>query len=305
MVSLADWRQHDDFYPFAPGTKPKGLLWCPEHMNVEFLLPGHIYMFKTGDDWRARQFWSEVIAYELSKVCGVYVPPAFVATGPDGATTGCIHELFHGYRDQAGEARLIHGADLLRRITPNFDDKTGRPHTYTANVRICRAYGVAYVIENWAALFAFDALIGNTDRHPENWGLLRQLEDDTSRLVFAPLYDNGTSLGYSVREEHLERELAQDRIERFINRGTHHAQFAADDVRGARHVDLCRQFSAEYPAARDVMARVTNFDPKEVADILGWCTTFEVEPRFTRQRAAYVAQLIESRRQAIIAALEG
>jgi len=262
-------------------------------------------MFKSGDDWRARQFWSEVIAYELSKLCGVYVPPAFVAVGPDNQTTGCLLELFFGYQDEPSEARLVHGSDLLSRVTPNYDDKTGRPHTFTGNVRICRGSGVKDTMKNWASLIAFDALIGNTDRHPENWGLLRHLDGGASKLVFAPLYDNGTSLGYNVREEDLGKESTPERLTRFINRGTHHVQIATADKRGAGHIALCKAFADEYDGAREVMLRVVDFDPSGVAEILNWCGGFDVEPRFTPERAAYVGQLLESRRRAIIAVLEG
>jgi hypothetical protein len=40
----------------------------------------------------------------------------------------------------------------------------------------------------------FDALIGNTDRHHENWGLI-----NNERL--SPLYDNGISLGWRIEEK--------------------------------------------------------------------------------------------------------
>lgn len=40
-------------------------------------------------------------------------------------------------------------------------------------------------------MFVIDALIGNTDRHLDNWGLLEQ---PTGEFTFAPVYDCGSSL---------------------------------------------------------------------------------------------------------------
>jgi hypothetical protein len=151
----------------------------------------------------------------------------------------------------------------------------------------------------------FDSLIGNTDRHPENWGLLRYLENGNSRMAMAPLYDNGTSLGYNVQEAALAREATPERIERYVSRGTHHVQFDANDTRGGGHIALCKQFAEDFPEAKPTMRSILDFDPMAVEDILGWCSSFDVTPAFSKARADYVGRLLESRRQAILAILEG
>ena len=52
----------------------------------------------------------------------------------------------------------------------------------------------------WARIFAFDALVGNTDRHQENWGLLWSNTGGIPRVRFSPAFDNGTSLGHEITE---------------------------------------------------------------------------------------------------------
>jgi hypothetical protein len=48
----------------------------------------------------------------------------------------------------------------------------------------------------------FDALIGNVDRHHENWGILRkQLKDGTQRGRLAPTFDHASSLGRELMDE--------------------------------------------------------------------------------------------------------
>jgi hypothetical protein len=48
--------------------------------------------------------------------------------------------------------------------------------------------------ESFAGYLTFDALISNTDRHHENWAVIRTIR----RL--APTYDHGASLGFNVPE---------------------------------------------------------------------------------------------------------
>jgi hypothetical protein len=48
----------------------------------------------------------------------------------------------------------------------------------------------------------FDVLIGNTDRHHENWGIMVLRDQGRPRLHLAPSFDHASSLG---------RELADDR----------------------------------------------------------------------------------------------
>lgn len=304
VIDLADWGVDDDHYPYAPGTKPKGLLRSPKDEDRAFLRADHLYMFKYGDDWRRGQFWSEVIAYELSKLCGIEVPPSFVAMGREGEGAGCLQELFLGGEGPRKEARLIHGADLLQRVTPNFDQKRGRPHLLKTNVRICRGFNVENAIESWACVVAFDALIGNTDRHPENWGLLRTFLDGRERYELTPVYDNGTSLGYEVREENLAHRSGERQVQKYVSKGTHHIQANRDDKVGIHHIDMCRILADENPNIRKLMIEVVDIDLAKVDEILSWCCDFDVDPAFTAERAKFVRLLISERRGRILSALE-
>ena len=304
IIDLRDWPQDDEHYPFAAGTKPKGLVRSPKDETREFLRPDHRYMFKYGDDWRRGQFWSEVIAYELSKLCDVEVPASFVALGGDGEGAGCIQELFVGGDDARKGARLVHGADLIQRGPGSFDQKVGRPHLLSTNVRICRSYKVEGVLEGWAKIIAFDALIGNTDRHPENWGLLRTFSDEEERFELAPIYDNGTSLGYEVPEHKLIDRSSPEAITRYVNKGTHHIQEHRDDRKGLPHSALCRIIRDMDSGVRDTIVRIASIDLSEVDNILDWCCDFEVDPAFTSERARFVRGLIEERRNQILASVE-
>jgi hypothetical protein len=52
-----------------------------------------------------------------------------------------------------------------------------------------------------------DALIGNTDRHHENWGLVVELENDQAIIRLAPTFDHASSLGCHETDAKKERHL--------------------------------------------------------------------------------------------------
>ena len=57
--------------------------------------------------------------------------------------------------------------------------------------------------EKFWDMFIIDSLIGNTDRHNENWGFL--LNKTTGKAEFAPIYDCGSCLNPMLEDEELEK----------------------------------------------------------------------------------------------------
>lgn len=53
--------------------------------------------------------------------------------------------------------------------------------------------------ELFVCYLVLDALVGNTDRHPENWGVIDA--GDSSRRVLAPSFDHASSLGFQLSDD--------------------------------------------------------------------------------------------------------
>ena len=149
------------------------------------------------------------------------------------------------------------------------------------------------------------ALIGNTDRHPDNWGfLVRQRLGQKSVCAFAPAFDNGTSLGYEHPEAALAALRVPDRLLSYIRHGTHHCGWDTAEDGPASHMDLCARLIEAYPEARAAVQSVLDFEDEQADRICEECTRFNVSIPFTLERAAFVAALIKSRK-AQLAALAG
>ena len=155
--------------------------------------PRPFLLFKVAHDW------SEVIAYKIAAAVGLNVPPCFVAVDSRTGEVGALVEFFYGYPDERQPARFVHVADLLQRF--RVGSRTDRPHFVRLNLSLCRVLRLANAVGWWARVLSFDALIGNSDRHPENWGLLNRTRKEArdASWALAPAFDNGTSLGYESR----------------------------------------------------------------------------------------------------------
>lgn len=80
-------------------------------------------------------------------------------------------------------------------------------------------YAPEDLLQTFAEMVIFDALIGNMDRHHENWGIVetlkykQQLLFDKKQLVnqrhFVPLYDHGSSLLFELGEDRIQYYLDQ------------------------------------------------------------------------------------------------
>ena len=65
--------------------------------------------------------------------------------------------------------------------------------------------------KEFVEMVAFDALIGNSDRHHSNWALLVAFQSlNKLRVSFSPLYDNGSSLCCYIKEKDIDSFLGKD-----------------------------------------------------------------------------------------------
>lgn len=305
-IDVSRWPSDEDYPVFPIGSKPKRLLICPASQSDPFLIPGHKYLFKVASGWQKYQIWSEIISYEIAKYIGISVPPCFCAIDSNSMDFGVLVEFFYGYPRENKSERLIHASDLLQRVGANkYDQKTGRPHYFRQNVAISRAFvGSEKSFEWWGTTFAFDALIGNTDRHPENWGFVINGAGDQRQTSFAPIFDNGTSLGYERTEASLS-SLVGDNLTRYVLRGTHHCAWDASDRKGGLHFELCAKLAALDRHAGAAVKNVIQLNMAYVSDVLEWCCRFDSPTPFTANRAEFVLRLVDARRDQLVHAIGG
>ena len=98
-----------------------------------------------------------------------------------------------------------------------------------------------------ASYTVLDALIGNTDRHHENWGLLRRSEGGGLKGFVAPSFDHATSLGRELLDERRNRFLKENRVGGYAEKGRGAIYWSEEERRGPSPLELVRRAVRTYP----------------------------------------------------------
>ena len=89
-------------------------------------------------------------------------------------------------------------------LSTNLDKKIGTELNEIMEViEESKMINTRETIEKFWDMFVIDALIGNTDRHNENWGFLLDLE--SGKVKFAPIYDCGSCLNPMLEDNEIEK----------------------------------------------------------------------------------------------------
>ncbi|WP_164547584.1 MULTISPECIES: HipA domain-containing protein [unclassified Bosea (in: a-proteobacteria)] len=299
-ILIGAWSRDDDFAIHPVGSKPKRTVICPEAETRPFLIPSHTYLFKIATGWKAQQLWAEVIAYQIGCLVGLTVPPAFLAYDERTGELGVLIEFFYGFPGEAEPARFFHGIDFIRRFREASNGD--RPHDLRTNISICRAYRVPNHLEWWARTLAFDALIGNTDRHTENWGfLIRSRPGRGHHYELAPVYDNGTSLGFQQAD--LKKLLEPGAMAGFIAKGLHHCGWDRNTDAPTPHMDLCEKLAVASAIAGAAMRNVIRFGEDDLRSLVSRNVCAEIDVPFCTERAELVTAIVLARRARLSAVL--
>jgi len=221
----------------------------------------------TGEDW------AEKIAAEIASILDISAPGVELAAF-DGRR-GSISRSFVLQREGWD---LIHGNELLAADVSGYQrDLVFRQsqHTLDSILTVLRRIfpdpkQSRAQIERLAGYLTLDALVGNTDRPHENWGVLRRTRVDGSlEDTLAPSFDHASSLGREMLPDERERHLREGRVETYARRGRGGIYVTTADRRGANPLELVRQAAPTMPEAfQPWLARVRALPSASVQRII-------------------------------------
>ena len=305
-VDVSSWRRDEEFAEYPEGARDKTLLYCPSPPPYDFLRKNHRYLFKRSSPKYAEQFWVEIIAYIIGNKMGIPVPSAFVAYDIEKNQSGALIEWFLERVTLLGDEIYTPGGDYCQQYIPNFDRKKGKQHNFETISLIFNELGMSWK-SYWAKTLLFDTLIGNTDRHQDNWGtIVTPLQGSfLKKIRIAPVFDNGTSMGHEIPSENFKKFEDNSYLDRYILRGRHHLKWNLNDDKGMHHIDTIKKYTEICPETRQIMIeslqKVTFQDFKEIAFNL---TAFIIPVRLTAERANFMLRLLQSRYQHLLHELE-
>jgi len=238
IVNITDWRGEEESRIFPVGTREKKLIFCPANISHAFLEEGHRYLFKLSVKKCPEQFWIEIFAHRLGSQMGIQVPPAYVAYDHKNGECGALMRWFLEETISPGAQAPIQekyeaGGDLLQGYIANFDHEKGLQHNFETIEKIFKEkYNQLDWIQYWAKTLTFDSLIGNTDRHQSNWGIIIGVNGN-ARIT--PVFDNGTSMGYEIKSDRFYIYEDSSRLRSYVLRGKHHMKWKLEDTSRSQH----------------------------------------------------------------------
>lgn len=188
------------------------------------------------------QHWAEKIAERIARL--LWIPHAKVELAQFESQHGSVTESF------ARDGReLYHGNQLLEQLVQNYDPEKRFNQSEHTVKNIFSAMDEIFVSSEAAEVakiclsgyLVLDALIGNTDRHHENWRILRWRTDDDWKGCVAPSFDHASSLGRELLDERRDRILAEGRVGDYAEKGRGAVYWSGDESHGPSPLALVRQ----------------------------------------------------------------
>lgn len=165
-------------------------------------------LYPKGDDWSERV--AAAIA-ETMEIPAARVELATKTTESEDQVLGILSKRIHDDSES-----LVHGNELLQQYRHTADawDMTGySPQTIKRALDTVGPPARGSWESSWQLFVAYlvlDAVIGNTDRHPENWAVIDS--GDSSNRTLAPSFDHASCLGFQLAPGDKEqRLLSKDR----------------------------------------------------------------------------------------------
>lgn len=240
------------FYEVFDLTSPAPELFEPMGTKAKF-------WFRMKDDKRPWLFkypregtgeaWAEKVAAEIAEVLGICHAQVELATyaGRQGTITRSFVDRKRGFD-------LVHGSEVLAGSLFGYDKTlTFHQSQHTLdNIFIAVSKTISDSIREeqlskLASYFVLDALIGNTDRHHDNWGLLVGPRPQTgNEYSVAPSFDHASSLGRELKDVKRAMMICDGRIGYYAGRGRGAVYWHVKDAHGLNPIELVHRATERY-----------------------------------------------------------
>jgi hypothetical protein len=177
FTNISNW-QKNIFYSTG-GTRSKKIVIHPGS-NDEYFFKGSKINKKNGETLYPTEFWSEIVSSKIGQFLGFNMLDYNIAYDEnDRQKIGCISKSMV----LNSENNLTEGITYLTGYDSKYnpeEDKKKYTFQFIQNALI--DFNFNKYIENIIEIIIFDSIVGNSDRHQENWGIIMYYRNSIDKI---------------------------------------------------------------------------------------------------------------------------
>ena len=258
------------------GTRPKRVVVDKQNKEA---------MFKyEHPDYYCSEACSEKLSYEIAKTLGYECAKIEFAYDENG-NLGVLNYLFLNKKE-------IEHMDAVVYLNKN---NTSRPIFYTiSNIKKCLDELDSNLFNEFLKIMVFDALIGEQDRHEENWGIQKV----NGIYKMSPLYDNGCSLLNYFKNENVAMDYYSGKkdFEAYITR-SQTIVYKENNKNKYKHFELISYLNNEYhDSIQKELKKLELLTDKKINEIVNKIP----DELLTKKHMEYIIMYLKKRRDILL-----
>lgn len=237
-----------------------------------------------GKGYNVSEACSEKMCYEIAKVLG-YKCAKIELAKDEKQEIGVLNYLF------VDVDKTTH----MDAVSYLNEHEKERPYFYTvSNIKKTLDNIDNNLFRGFIRLMVFDALVGETDRHEENWGI----EITESGYEFSPLYDNGCNLLREFRNEEYANIYYNDlnKFDAYINKSKTYI-YKEDNKQRFKHFELINYLNENY---HDILIKDINNLNKLTDSIIENIVNKIPDELLTDKHKQYIIYYLKKRRDILL-----
>lgn len=274
FFDISNWEERKWYN--TGGTRNKAVFQNPDNDSLYYFKTS---LLKQDKDYKY-EFWSEIIASEIGDYFGFNVLKYDIAY--NGIELGCMSKLMID-----NDESLIEGYRYLTAFNPAYSSEDKKSYTFQFIFNALNAQQSSTAINDVIKIIVFDSIIGNSDRHQENWGFIQRLISTPPKseffkfkfkntgltnvvmdVRFAPIYDSGSCLGREIVDEKIKQYLTDETmIQAYIKRGKSEIHWHGNKI---NHFELIKNIMKEFEQVviGEIERVKQRFDRNKIEDIV-------------------------------------
>ena len=222
------------------------------------------YIAKVGHKWYPNESITEHLLTRIGQILGLRMAESSLVSAH-----GQVRFLSRYFLEP--NQSLVHGAEIFVGYLEDDEfvkevDRHGATQDFFTFQFIREAIREQFpdqapsILATYTRMLAFDAIVGNHDRHHYNWGVVVH-ERRPQEPYFSPIYDSARALFWNDSESRLTdivKHPDPNRLPNFIRRYVNKSRPKTgwDGEENPNHFDLIRKIVENYPDLRQVITNI-------------------------------------------------